>query len=84
MNPFQFAKVSESIQVLKVKINALNKAVLPDRMKASTDGFNAQRARLSKSVDSLVALLESKDEAKVKEAIEVMHANYEGLEKVFG
>ena len=84
MNPFQLAKASESIQALKVKMAALNKAVLPDRMKASTDGFNAQRARLSKSVDSLVALLESKDEAKLKEAIELMHANYEGLEKVFG
>ena len=84
MKPFQLAKAAESIQALKVKMDALNKAVLPDRMKASTDGFNAQRARLSKSVDSLVALLESKDEAKVKEAIEVMHANYEGLEKVFG
>jgi hypothetical protein len=84
MKPFQLAKAAESIQALKVKMDALNKAVLPDRMKASTDGFNAQRARLSKSVDSLVALLESKDEAKVKEAIEVMHANYEGLEKLFG
>jgi hypothetical protein len=84
MKPFQLAKAAESIQALKVKMDALNKAVLPDRMKASTDGFNAQRARLSRSVDSLVALLESKDEAKLKEAIELMHANYEGLEKVFG
>jgi len=84
MKPFQLAKASESIQALKVKMAALNNAVLPDRMKAKTDAFNAQRARLSKSVDSLVALLDGKDVAKIKEAIEWMHTNYENLEKVFG
>jgi hypothetical protein len=83
MNPFQLAKAAESIQALKVKMDPLNNAVLPDRMKARTDAFTAQRARLSKSVDSLVALLEGKDEAKIREAIELMHTAYESLEKVF-
>jgi hypothetical protein len=50
-------------------------------MKARAEAFTAQRARLSKSVDELVALLDGKDESKIKSAIEVMHANYEGLEK---
>ena len=83
MNPFQLAKAEESIQALKVKMDALNNAVLPDRMKARTDVFTAQRARLSKSVDALVALLGAKDESTIKAAIELMHANYESLEKVF-
>jgi hypothetical protein len=83
MSPFQLAKAEESIQALKVKMDALNNAVLPDRMKARTDAFTAQRARLSKSVDSLIGLLEGKDDAKIKEAIELMHAAYESLEKVF-
>jgi hypothetical protein len=52
-------------------------------MKAQNDAFTSQRARLSKSVDTLVALLPGKDEAKIKEAIEMMHAGYENLEKVF-
>jgi hypothetical protein len=81
ISPLQLAKATESIQALKVKMDALNKAVLPDRMKARTEAFTAQRARLSKSVDELVALLAGKDESKIKSAIEVMHANYEGLEK---
>jgi hypothetical protein len=83
MSPFQLAKAEESIQALKVKMDALNTAVLPDRMKARTDVFTAQRARLSKSVDALVALLGAKDESTIKAAIELMHANYESLEKVF-
>ena len=83
MNPFQLALASESIAVLKVKMDALNNATLPDRLKAKADAFNTQRARLSKSVDEVTALLAGKDEAKIKAAIEVMHAQYENLEKVF-
>jgi hypothetical protein len=83
MSPFQLVKATESIQALQTKMDTLNKAVLPDRMKARNDVFTAQRARLSKSVDELVAVLAAKDESKIKAAIEVMHANYESLEKVF-
>jgi hypothetical protein len=83
MSPFQLAKASESIGALKVKMDALNQAALPERLKAKTDTFVAQRARLSRSVDEVAALLDSKDESKIKAAIEMMHAQYEGLEKVF-
>ena len=83
MNPFQLAKAAESIAALRVKMDALNKAALPDRLKAKTDAFNVQRGRLSKSVDEVAALLDSRDEPKIKAAIEMMHAQYESLEKVF-
>jgi hypothetical protein len=83
MHPFQLAKAAESIGALRVKMDALNKAALPDRLKAKTDAFNAQRARLSKSVDEVAALLDSRDEPKIKAAIEMMHTQYENLEKVF-
>ena len=83
LNPFQLAKASESIGALRVKMDALNKATLPDRLKVKTDAFNTQRARLSKSVDEVAALLDSRDESKIKAAIEMMHAQYENLEKIF-
>jgi NADH dehydrogenase/NADH:ubiquinone oxidoreductase subunit G len=83
MSPFQLAKASESIRAMQVKMDALNKAALPERLKAKTEAFNTQRARLSQSIDELVALLDSKDESKIKAAIELMHAQYESLEKVF-
>jgi len=83
MSPFQLAKAADSVRALQVKMDALNKAALPDRLKAKTDAFNVQRARLGKSIDEVVALIDSKDEAKIKAAIEIMHTQYENLEKVF-
>jgi hypothetical protein len=83
MNPFAMAEVTATVQTMQVKMGALNKAALPDRMKAKTEAFTAQRARLSSAVDAVAALLPAKNEAKLKEAIELMHAEYEKLEKVF-
>lgn len=83
MNPFRMAEASATVQAMKVKMDALNKAALPDRMKARTEAFTAQRARLSSAVDAVAALLPRGNEAKIKEAIELMHAEYEKLEKVF-
>jgi hypothetical protein len=83
MSPFQMAKATESIQALQVKMDALNKATLPDRLKAKTDAFTTQRARLAKSLDEVSAAIATKDESKTKAAIEFMHAQYESLERVF-
>jgi hypothetical protein len=83
MSPFQLARVSESIRALNVKMDALNKAALPARLQAKTDAFNAQRERLAKSIHAVIAILPGKDEVKIKAAIEVMHAEYESLEKIF-
>jgi hypothetical protein len=83
ISPFQYDKASESIRTLQVKMDALNKATLPERLKAKTDAFNTQRERLGKSIDELVALLDTKDRAKILAAIELMHSQYENLEKVF-
>ena len=83
ISPFQYDKASESIRTLQTKMDALNKAALPERLKARTDAFNTQRARLGKSVDELVALLDTKDRSKILAGIEMMHSQYESLEKVF-
>jgi hypothetical protein len=83
MSPFQPEKAAESVRTLKVKMDALNAAALPDRLKAKTEAFNTKRDRLSASIDELVALLDGKDAARIKAAIEIMHAQYENLEKVF-
>lgn len=83
MSPFALDKATESIQALKAKMDPLNQATLPNRLKARTDAFTAQRARLSKALDALVATLPGRDEIKIREAIELMHAEYEKLDKVF-
>lgn len=83
LSPFQYDKASESVRTLQTKMDALNKAALPERLKAKTDAFTAQRARLAKSVDDVVAVLDTKDRAKIQAAIELMHTQYENLERVF-
>jgi hypothetical protein len=83
MSPFQFDAVSGSVQALQAKMDALDKAALPDRLKAKTEAFNAQRARLSKSVADLAATLATRDASKIKAAVELMHTHYENLEQVF-
>jgi hypothetical protein len=83
LSPFQLAKVTESAQTLKAKMDVLNKAVLPDRLKARTEAFAAQRTALGKSVDAVSAAVGTKDEAKIKAAVEAMHGIYEDLEKIF-
>ena len=83
ISPFQYDKAAESIRTLQAKMAALNKAELPERLKARTEAFTTQRARLSKSVDELAGLLDGKDRTAILAAIEVMHSQYENLEKVF-
>jgi hypothetical protein len=83
MNPYQIGAIVESAKLLKEKMGPLSAAVLPERLKARTPAFDAQRARLSKAVDRLLEVSSGRDEFRVKEAIELLHVEYEKLEKVF-
>ena len=83
MNPFALEKVTESVNALKVKMAALDKAMLPDRLKAKAEMFTAQRDRLAKALAAVSGTLAGKDESKIRDAIELMHAEYQKLEKVF-
>ncbi|MDI6766464.1 MAG: hypothetical protein QME52_06540 [Bacteroidota bacterium] len=76
-------KVKSSIKELKEKMNILNKASLPERRKSREKEFIAARTKLSKSVDDLVKSLKKYNSKKVNSKIEVMHSNYQALEKVF-
>ena len=83
MSPFNLEKASESIRAMQVKMGALNTATLPDRLKAKTETFTTQRTRLAASLEEVAALLDGKDASKIKAAIELMHTQYENLERVF-
>ena len=78
--PYQPEKAAESIRTLRVKMDTLNTATLPDRLKAKTEAFNTQRARLSASIDDLIALLDTRDESKIWAAIDSdAFASWNGL-----
>jgi len=83
LNPFNRVAAADTIKALKTKMDALNRAVLPDRSKARSDAFAAQRARLSKAVDAVVAAVDRAEDSRVAAAIELMHIEYEKLEQSF-
>ena len=76
VNPLQLAKVASGAPELRAHMDALNQAQLPEDLQAKKPAFAAQRERLSRSVDALLALIPSKDEARIVEAIELMHIEY--------
>ncbi len=80
---FDQLKVQSDVAELQKQMDLLNKVVLPERMKKRNDSFIAARATLSTSVEELAKTIPSKDEKKIKEAVETMHTAYLGLEKVF-
>ncbi len=80
---YDAVKVQSSVADLKAKMEVLNQAVLPERLQKRNETFVAARNVLSASVDDLAKTLASKDENRIKAAVETMHTAYQGLEKVF-
>ena len=76
-------KIKSSVGALKVKMDALDKASLPERLKSKEEKFNAERKGLSISVSDLEKAMTGGDKKTVNEKIEIMHSNYQKLEKVF-
>ncbi len=75
-------KIRVSAATLKTKMDALNRAVLPERLKRKTDAFVAARASLGASVTALDSVLLSNDEAAIRSAVETMHGKFEALSAV--
>lgn len=80
---YDLEKIKASAGELQVKMEALNKAALPERLKKKEEAFAASREKLAASVAALAATLPSNDEKKIKAAIETMHSDYEALQGVF-
>lgn len=76
-------KIGSSVSALKLKMDELSHAVLPERLKDKEESFSRERSALSASVTELEGSLDSKDLKVIREKIELMHSNYQKLEKVF-
>ena len=76
-------KIRSSGKDLRARMDSLNAATVPERLKKKEEAFVAARATLSASVDGVNAAVNTNDEKKIKEAINIMHSDYEKLEKVF-
>jgi hypothetical protein len=75
--------VRTSAAELKQKMMALNSAKLPERLKQKEDQFQAARKKLSDSVDALESAAGTNADQRIKDAVNVLHSNYQALEKVF-
>ena len=81
---FSLPAIQASAKDLKAKMSALDAAVLPGRLEAKKEAFEARRSDLGKAVGDLAALAQAgKDEKAIREAIETVHARYVSLEQVF-
>ena len=80
---YDIEKIQTSADLLSEKMDALNKATLPERMKARESRFFAQRASLSNAVRFLQPALATKTKKSIIGAIEHVHTDYQSLEKVF-
>jgi hypothetical protein len=76
-------KIRSSGKDLRVRMDSLNAATLPERLKKKEEAFVAARAALSASVDAVNAAVSTNDGEKIKDAIIAMHGDYQKLEKVF-
>jgi uncharacterized membrane protein len=79
---YELEQIKTSVSELQTKMEALNKATLPERLKKKEAAFVASREKLATSVAALAATLPSNDEKKIKAAIETMHSDYEALQGV--
>jgi hypothetical protein len=80
---YDIQKIRMSAAEMKQRMAALNAARLPERLKQKEDQFQGARKKLSDSVDALAAAVQTNAEQKIKDAVNVLHSNYQALEKVF-
>jgi hypothetical protein len=77
------AKLVSSVMELKEKMAALEKAKLPDRLKKKEAAFKEARTQLARSVKALDASMVKSNPKEFAASVEVMHAEYQALERVF-
>jgi hypothetical protein len=79
---YDIQNIRSSATGLRQKMAALNAAPLPSRLDQKEAEFQAARAKLSKSVDTLESAIRSNNENTIKDAVELVHTNYQALEKI--
>jgi hypothetical protein len=72
-------KIRASVEPLREKMAALNRATLPARFKSKEASFMAARSDLDKAVSELGPAVSSNDLGKIKIAVETMHNRYATL-----
>lgn len=80
---YNYDKIKVSVDTLLIKMDKLNKAELPKRLKVREKEFNKARKELNTSLKDLKKVLNTKNKEKIVEKIELMHSKYQSVEAVF-
>jgi hypothetical protein len=75
-------KIRLSTAALKVRMEALNRAVLPARLQSKAGAFAAARVSLGASRAALDSVLSTNDDSAIRSAVVSMHGRYEALSAV--
>lgn len=76
-------KIVSSVERLKEKMVALEKATLPERLKKKESAFNEATVALGRSVAALDASIAITKPAEFEASVQQMHSDYQALERVF-
>ncbi|MCL4549680.1 MAG: hypothetical protein M1495_14040 [Bacteroidetes bacterium] len=80
----EFEKTKEAAAKLKVRVEAIDKAKLPERLKSQEESFNKIRTDLTAAVDKLNQVVKAGNNKKaIDQAVDGVHAKYQELEKIF-
>ena len=74
-------RIASAVDELNIRMSALKSAALPQRFADKELAFGEARTRLGDSLEKLTAIIPSRDLAKIKPAVNAMHAAYEDLVK---
>jgi len=81
---YNLEKIKESAAQMLAKVDELNKAKFPERLKPREENFNKAKSELELAVKKLKDVVKSgNNKSDVKAAVNFVHSKYEELEKVF-
>ncbi len=80
---YNYDKIKTSVDTLIVKMEKLNKADLPKRLKNKEKEFKQARNELNTALKDLKSVLKSQDKQKIIDKIELMHSKYQSIEAIF-
>lgn len=80
---YDIEKIRYSAEELKQKMQALNTAMLPERLQSRNSEFQEAREKLSESVEAFNTSLRTNREETIKEAINELHIKYQAVQRIF-
>jgi hypothetical protein len=80
---YDIEKIRASADELNQKMQALNAAMLPERLQSRDSSFQEARRKLAESVKAFHSIVDTGREESIKEAIEELHSAYQAVQKIF-